>query len=417
MVLLAAGFGLAAGCDVTPSPDRGQDTPIGESANTDVGDISELKPDDSDADIAATPDGITAPTSLHHILSRHQDLEEAVAAWVNDPDKIQNGDWVGDYGDAPMYGPSYDLQRWQETGDSFHLERAIAALDYNRQLVEAATDDFTVLMSQTESVAMALLSLLEAGLILQTDDYHISADALLNVVDALSIGYGDYLDIDFGAFAANTYGPTSLTSMIAIMHLQHAMAYPQHDFEHSVRRAIQVLDRIHELTWDSTSLVYRISPETEKLDLYPSATTMLAMGRAFELTRDAKWSSRINDTYSGIQALRAATGDHYHSPYSAEYMGATDEDYSTLSSQNYLMLALLLGGFATKNGEMWLDIDRILGFLKSHLLVDGRLVHHWMNGRAATPFDKEYLCTGCNLQTLYLFGLLQTYQEKVPPKE
>ncbi|NUN15175.1 MAG: hypothetical protein HUU55_16225 [Myxococcales bacterium] len=408
-VLWAASEVVSIGCtgtvppmaDSSKSPDDAQFIDV-----EDAFDAATNTPTDSiDADFST----VDVVVSLESIAVKHDDLRTTLASWTNEPARIHNGDWVGDYGDAPMYGPSYDLRQWAATGIDFHLQRALMSLEHNQQLVKAATSDLSVLMSQTESVAMALLSLLEAGLILPTDEYHVAADALLDVVDALSVGYGDYLAIDVGAFAANTYGPTSLTSMIAIMHLQHAMAYPEHDLQHSLRRGTQVLDKIHELTWDTTSSTYRISPNNEKLDLYPSATTMLAMGRAYELTGESKWSTRISNTYVGIQALKAQTGDHYHSPYSAEYMGATDDDYSTLSSQNYLMLALLLGGFATQNTELWLDIDRILGFLKSHLLIDGYLVHHWMNGRPASPFDKEYLCTGCNLQTLYLFTLLNDY--------
>jgi hypothetical protein len=130
---------------------------------------------------------------------------------------------------------------------------------------------------------------------------------------------------------------------------------------------------------------------------------MLAQGRAFQLTRDPLHITRIAAIRAGIEPLRDRAGDHFHSPYSASAMGAIDADYSTLSSQNYLMLALLLGWRATGDPSFLHDIDAILGFCETHLLVDGRLVHHWMNGKPAQPTDPSYYCTGCNLQTLYLF--------------
>ena len=48
----------------------------------------------------------------------------------------------------------------------------------------------------------------------------------------------------------------------------------------------------------------------------------------------------------------------YRSPYSATHMGAQTDDYSTLSAQNYLMIALWLAYEATGEQRYLDDIDR-----------------------------------------------------------
>ena len=141
--------------------------------------------------------------------------------------------------------------------------------------------------------------------------------------------------------------------------------------------------------------------------LYPNATMMLTYGRALQMIGHGLYRGRIKEIYAGIEPLRADTGDHFHSPYSREEAGAVDADYATLSSQNYLMIGLWLGYEATGDQRFLDDIDRILGWIESHLLVDGLIKHHWVNGRVADGRDLYDFCAGCNLQTLYIFRIIQ----------
>ena len=114
------------------------------------------------------------------------------------------------------------------------------------------------------------------------------------------------------------------------------------------------------------------------------------------------WQSSTGQTLRHQEQERHGNedGDHYHSPYSAESMGAIDDDYTTHSSQNYLMMGLLVAYQATGKVAYLEEVDIILGFLDAHLLVDGQILHHWMNGRAATEDDPYLYCLGCNVQTL-----------------
>jgi hypothetical protein len=125
--------------------------------------------------------------------------------------------------------------------------------------------------------------------------------------------------------------------------------------------------------------------------------------------------------------------DRYRSPYSAKTMSAKTDDYTTLSSQNYLILALMLLHEITGERRYLDEVDRVFDFIEQSLMgemcaaeisaddcapacaakqvclkkrcfADGchcGVLHHWMDGRVAAPADPEYFCSGCNLQLLY----------------
>ncbi len=367
----------------------------------------------------AVPDAAPLPeeTAAQAIAASHTDMLGAVREHLEAAEYFVDGEWQDHYGDAPFYGPAFDLGHWAATGDEAYRTRAIAALDHDLELVETALAQPGMLLSDMESLSMALLGLLEAGQYLDEPRYHEVADEMVAFVDLLADRFDNYLQVEIGEFAATTYGPTAVSSFLALMHVQHVFAHPDHEPELHLRRAVEVLEAVHEKAWDEDLSAYRFAPEDERRMLYPNITMMLAYGRLFALTGEAEWLSRIEAIHEGIQPLRDEAGDHFHSPYSAEYMGANDDDYVTLSSQNYLMLALWTAHIATGDMKWLADIDVVLGFYESHLLEDGRILHHWMNGRIAIPEDREYYCTGCNLQALYVMTLLSREGFPPPPRE
>ena len=284
----------------------------------------------------------------------------------------------------------------------------------NRILVVEAAANFTGSMENLEMVSMALLSLLEAGIYLDdTAAYLEAADELIEVLDKWAVLLDDYMSIDAGEFAATTYGPTSLSAFIVLIHLEHVLGYPEANPEYHLERAQEAIENIHWQAWSDELGAYRFAPDDDRLMLYPNATMMIAHARAFELIGDPWFLEQFEATYAGIQPLKDEDGDHYHSPYSAESMGATDDDYTTHSSQNYLMMGLLVAYQATGKVAYLQEVDTILGFLDAALLVDGQILHHWMNGRAATAEDPYLYCLGCNVQTLYILLML----ERMPAAE
>lgn len=38
---------------------------------------------------------------------------------------------------------------------------------------------------------------------------------------------------------------------------------------------------------------------------------------------------------------------------------------------------------------------------------EGKILHHWIDGRVANRDDPDYFCSGCNLQTLYVLWYLR----------
>jgi len=237
--------------------------------------------------------------------------------------------------------------------------------------------------------------------------YADSAGTLIDILDRLAALFNDYLPPQPGEFAGATYGPTAISSMIAMLQLGLVIAGPAEDAASHLARAEEVLAHIHARAWSDELGAYRFAPGDDRLMVYPNATMMLAYGRALLLGGDPTFADRLADIYEGIQPLRDDAGDHYYSPYSREETGAVDEDYATLSSQNYLMIGLWLA-YATTGEQRYLnDIDLILGWIETHLFVDEVLKHHWVNGRTANEEDLYDFCSGCNLQTLYIYRMIQ----------
>ncbi len=355
----------------------------------------------------ASEEAADGPVTASSITERRAAMLAEVAASMDEPEYFHDGTWHLHYGDGLMFGPSYDLATWSLGGEARHKERAEEALGTNIARVEAAAKDLTGAMKDLESVAMALLGLLESGQFLDTTSYVEAAEPLLELVDKLSRSLGDYLEIQAGEFAVASYGPTSVSSLIALAHLELALGWPDREGDKHVERAVQVLDHIEAKAWDEERKVYRFATGDERLMLYPNATLMLAHARALQLTGEARHRERVEALYEGIQPLRAASGDHFHSPYSREEADAVDEDYATLSSQNYLSMALWIAWRNTSDQRFIDELDRVLGWIEAHLFVDGVLKHHWVNGRVANEEDQYDFCSGCNLQTLYILKMIE----------
>src|SRR5690606_9289137 len=116
--------------------------------------------------------------------------------------------------------------------------------------------------------------------------------------------------------------------------------------------------------------------------------------------------------YAAIQPLKLSDAPaRYASPYATSLVGATTNDVSTLSSQNYLALALMLLFEVTSDQRFVDEADRVLDSIEQmrgsycieQRCADG-LLHHFVDGRLAEPGDGTLFCSGCNLQTLYVLG-------------
>lgn len=333
----------------------------------------------------------------------HGEMFDEVALWVWHHG-YEEGDWDPDWEDAPFYGPALYARWGWETGNPEHQERAREAVAYNLAVAEAGLDDLLgVFVDQASTILYGTLGVIEymdasgdRSQLEQVDEVVENAGGLIQLM-------GDYITGFEDNYAVDAYGPTSISAIFALLYLQHAVLLETERAPEYVERARQILARIDALAYNGE--FYLFSPERpDELYLYPNVAMMLASVRMYQATGEASYLERAESIYEAIQALRCPDRPGYRSPYSAEVMGAQSDDYTTLSSTNYLMLALALLADETGDPRYRAEIEELLGFVEDYLWVpgDGQVYHHWMDGRLAIPEDPEYYCVGCNLQLLYI---------------
>jgi hypothetical protein len=321
-----------------------------------------------------------------------------------------DGEWTEDYGDAPFYGTALNARLAAERSDPRFGEVAARARDYDRWVVEQANGDRDWYLANMEEALMAALGLVEY--VHATGDTSDVAliDAFVDETNQLVWLFGNYLPsgAEIGSFALTTYGPTSITGGAALLNLQYAYYLETPRSDERLETARDIVTAIDRNAWDGTR--YLFEPGEEQLFLYPNTMMMLVLCRLHQLTGDEAHLDRVLAVFDAIQPLRADDRGGYRSPYSAEYMGATTDDYSTLSSQNYLALALALLYQETSDNRFFDEAVFVLDLGRTRLYDadQNKLLHHWMDGRIAQPEDPEYWCSGCTLQYLYVIWYLGT---------
>jgi hypothetical protein len=320
-----------------------------------------------------------------------------------------DGQWTEDYGDAPFYGQAMYTHLGLERGDDAMLQTAQRARTHNLEVLRQANGDVDWYIAHMEEALMAALGLIE-GIGATGDTTFVGElDAFIDTTDEFVHLFGDYLPLgtDVGSFALETYGPTAITAGAALLHLQYATYVQGPAVEERIGRAEQIVAAIDRRAWDGER--YLFEPGVDRPYLYPSSMMMLVLLRLYELTEERDYLARAVEVAESIAPLRSDRGG-YLSPYSAEAMGATTDDYSTLSSQNYLALALTLLYQHTRDLRWYDETLFVLDFARTRLFdaEQGRLLHHFMDGRIAQPEDPSYFCSGCNLQFVYVVWYLRT---------
>jgi uncharacterized protein YyaL (SSP411 family) len=203
-------------------------------------------------------------------------------------------------------------------------------------------------------------------------------------------------------YAIYTYGNTVVTANFAMLNVEYARVFGVENSADKIEVVKKILEAVDKNAWDEDFKGYLYKPGSKKDLLYPNIVMMLVYGRLYQLTKDTNYLERTKMLYEAIQVQKDKAMGCYNSPYSKDVMGAKTDDYKTLSSQNYTMLALLTL-YENSHDKKYLDeVDGILSFVESHIYFDGMALHHWMDGAPAKPEHPEYYCTGCNLQLLYV---------------
>ena len=333
------------------------------------------------------------------------ELFAQVLATVTAPELLPvDGDWPGDYGDANHYGPGFFFRYGEAAGNSAQIQLAEELHAHNVFLVDDAIESPVRLLEDPENLLMSGFGLIEAYA-RSTDPTN--GQRIRNFLDLIDIFMEDfdYYPESFDII----YGPTTINGALALLNLEFAMAARDHGVDASDRvdKAEEIIASGAAIAYGDALGYYRLAQGEDSLYLYPNIMQILAHIRAFQLTDDSAYLDRACALHASIQPLKVEGEGRYRSPYSAAVMGASSDDYTTLSSQNYATLALALLFQVTREQRFRQEVVDILAFIETHLLLEGRALHHWIDGEIARPTDPEYYCTGCNLQLLYVIWRLE----------
>lgn len=373
--------------------------------------------------------------------SRHGALIDALA----DDAKafaFSSGDWEEDLGDAPFYGVA-SLSRRAAAGraDADDLARRDAALARAQGLLAGALLDGDV-----QDKVMAVLGLIEhvgasgdRALVPAIDDF-------VDRLDGLTSSLGDYVEIGAEkSWALRTYGPTAVTALIALVDAQYALEVGGDRRQERIDRAVAIDAAIRQRAFGDLADTgtgraargYAFAPGRAELVDYPNLAMLILKARLFRLTKDEVFRLEARALYAALQPLKLQdVPARYASPYAKAQLGVTTRDLSTLSSQNYLALGLMLLFEITGEQRFVDEADRVLdaieamrgpwcerdvnppascapacpneqaclttGCVADHCATG--LLHHVIDGRLALPSDGTVFCSGCNLQTLYVAG-------------
>lgn len=356
-------------------------------------------PEDADVPVAVAPP------------SRHAALRDA----LTDDAKafaFEGGDWLEDLGDAPFFGVAWLAHRGEEP------ERLAAAVARARTLLSGELLD-----GDLQDKVMAALGLIEHVAVSGDRTELPVLDDFVDRLDSLTRTLGDYLEAGADrSWAIRTYGPTAVTALVALVEAQYALLVGGDRAAERLERAKAIDAKIAARAFGDLGTVrgYAIAPGRLELELYPNVAMAMLKARLFRLTKDEAYRLEARALYAAIQPLKVSDAPaRYRSPYAIELVHAKTPDVSTLSSQNYLALSLLLTFEITGDRRFVDEADRVLDAIAAmrgpwceSQVIEGStpdrcttgLLHHVVDGRLAQPGDGTLFCSGCNLQTLYVLG-------------
>ena len=365
---------------------------------------SGMQPEGTTGEADTTQEEEPSAPSSPSLADFYSALHDDVSTWGYD-----SGEWTDDFGDGAAFGAFYFANRWKSTQEDGDRTIAEETFEYNLSVVTTASEDVTWALNNLEEVFMAVQGVIEGASALEKAEELGPLDTFIdNVMDPVVASLNDYADLNAGDFAADLYGPTSLTAGVAVIYSQYALRLDTEKTPQRLERASEILDAIHQVAWDEEGSRYLFRPEEDKLFLYPNGTMLIALNRVYALSGEERFLERAKAVYEGIQPLRKELG-YYQSPYSQEYQGAETDEYGTLSAQNYLMIGLMLLHENTGDQAFLDEVLAMLSFIQAKLYVAEiqKIVHHWIDGRPALETDPDFFCSGCNLQVLYILWYLE----------
>ena len=354
--------------------------------------------------------GSSPPLDKGPAVSHEPEMFQAVLTYMTQPESLPvEGDWPNDQEDANQYGTAFFLRYGHAGHNSSEVHVADETTARDVDLVDGINTSPALLLESPNAAFMAGFALVE--------DYKAKPDPvkLQRIDDFLAliatIGEGLHYYPDTFTDEQNMFGPTTLNAGMAIMFLEHTLENQCPNGADHIATAQTILETGKAKAYDENLQYFLFSLKRDGLDLYPNMMEMIAYLRAYQLTNKQEHLDFALHLYDAIQPLKVPGEGRYYSPYSAKMQGAQTEDYTTLSSQNFLIMALALTYQITGDAKFKQEIGDILTWIHTTLFVNeavgGRILHHWMDGRLALPSDPEFYCSGCQLQFLYLVWRLE----------
>lgn len=351
----------------------------------------------------------------------YQDFYETIQANMTafSQTEMEDGNWDLDFGDAAYYGPAFFVGAGLKYDRDDYLDIGLMGVEHDKAVLDRALGDLGYFMNDLEEVLMAAFALVETMAMTGNMEGLEKLDQVLDLVNTTADGFGTYIEADIPSYALNTYGNTTVTASIALLNLRYAELLNTPLSSDRQAFGLKVIEVTDEKVWSGTE--YRFKPGVDKLYLYPNVTMILSNATAYALTGEEKYRERCRAIHAGIQPLWDPVKKCYRSPYSAEFMGAQTDEYSTLSIHNFTLMGLALMHGITGDVKYRDEMLDIVGFIQGYLYKTGDILeslepvlsetfdydgggilHHWMDGRLAVAEDPEYYCSGCNLQFLFV---------------
>jgi hypothetical protein len=318
---------------------------------------------------------------------------EAITARSIADEPVDAGDYAGDFGDAPGYVPPVVHAIARARCDDALAAKAEETIAYAKDRVAGFATEL-----DPEAI-LGALGFLETyrrdprpDLAEAAHDLLVLTDDVLDLVD----GYLPEAMLVDSSGEPLPYGQTAATALIPILGLRYVEVVDPND-EARRDRALQAIDDIAAQAWIEDLGYYRHVQGDDHLELYPNVAMMAAHALAHRVTGDAFHLERAEALYAAIQPLYLPDVGGYHSSYSS-----SAPDYVTLSSTNYLVLALLFLWQESGDGrhrDTAIDQLRFVGDV--FFDAQTRIVYHdWEDGARA-----DWYCAGCQFQHAYVLLL------------
>jgi hypothetical protein len=343
---------------------------------------------------------------------------------------VVSGEWTESLGDAPFYGLAFYARAARDpSAPASWKARAAAAHDRAVRLVTNAdfvNGDLQQILMSGHGLVEYMAATGDLSDLPVLDDFVDRFDKLVSLI-------GWYVEVGGDkSWALAEYGPTSISALVGLLDAEYAYLVGGPRADERKAWAIQMAEHIDESAWNGS--YYAFGAGRAGLVDYPNIAMIIFESRLYELTGDQAHADRAVAAYQALQPLKLPDG-RYYSVYSAAEMGAKTTDYSTLSSQTYMMIALLLLYEITGRASYVAEMDGIAEVLGAKIhgrwcldelhpadvcapacasldafcvsgtceanACQGGMLHHWIDGRPALPSDPTFFCSGCNLELLY----------------